>query len=152
MQLDVARIKAGRETFRGEEESDILDLRERDVVPVSRVRYDLTVRRIGAELVVDGSLRVRMRFTCGRCGDGFEADVTEPGFIFSHEIEAGVEFVDLTPDMRESILLALPAHPVCRSECKGLCPQCGINRNRESCRCRPPPDNPWGALDRLSLR
>lgn len=152
MQIDVGRIRTEGEDFRGDEDSDILDLREADLAPVSRVHYDLTARRIGPELIVAGALRVRIRLVCGRCGDGFEADVEEPEFSFVCEVEPGAEFVDLTPDMRESILLALPAHPVCRSECKGLCPQCGINRNRESCRCRPPSDNPWGALDRLSLR
>jgi uncharacterized protein len=152
MRLDVGRVKGGQETLCGQEEHDILELHEREVEPVSRVRYDLTARRIGNELVVAGSLGVRVRFVCGRCGDAFEEEVVEPEFTFYGEIESGVEFVDLTPDMRETILLALPAHPVCRAECRGLCPQCGVNRNRESCRCKPPLDNPWGALDRLSLR
>jgi len=152
MQLDVARIGSDAEAFKGEEESDILDLHEKDVAAASRVRYDLIARRIGPELVVFGSLSARMRFICSRCGDVFETEVREPEFTFNTEVQAGVEFVDLTPDMRESILLALPAHPVCRSECGGLCPHCGINRNRESCRCKPPSDNPWGALDRLPLR
>ncbi|MDR2161035.1 MAG: DUF177 domain-containing protein [Desulfovibrio sp.] len=35
----------------------------------------------------------------------------------------------------EEFSLALPPHPLCREDCKGLCPVCGANRNRETCVC-----------------
>jgi uncharacterized protein len=38
--------------------------------------------------------------------------------------------------MREQFYLALPMKPLCREDCKGLCPICGVNRNRETCSCR----------------
>jgi len=38
--------------------------------------------------------------------------------------------------MREQFFLALPMKPLCREDCKGLCPVCGINRNRETCTCQ----------------
>jgi uncharacterized protein len=38
--------------------------------------------------------------------------------------------------MREQFYLALPMKPLCRDECRGLCPVCGINRNRETCDCQ----------------
>jgi uncharacterized protein len=34
------------------------------------------------------------------------------------------------------LLLSLPTRPLCREDCRGLCPHCGINLNRESCGCR----------------
>ncbi len=51
--------------------------------------------------------------------------------------------IDLADLVREQILLALPTYPLCRADCRGLCPQCGADRNRLSCRCsveeaRPP--------------
>jgi uncharacterized protein len=36
----------------------------------------------------------------------------------------------------EQIYLALPLKPVCRADCKGLCPHCGANRNEASCGCQ----------------
>ncbi|PTX61247.1 uncharacterized protein C8P63_10742 [Melghirimyces profundicolus] len=42
---------------------------------------------------------------------------------------------DLTPYIREALVLSLPFAPVCREDCKGLCPTCGINWNQESCQC-----------------
>ncbi|MBI3611019.1 MAG: DUF177 domain-containing protein [Nitrospirae bacterium] len=43
--------------------------------------------------------------------------------------------IDLTELVREQILLALPAYPLCRSDCRGICPRCGLDRNRTACRC-----------------
>lgn len=43
--------------------------------------------------------------------------------------------LDLTTLLRENVLLSVPQQPVCRVECRGLCPHCGINLNDASCRC-----------------
>lgn len=43
--------------------------------------------------------------------------------------------VDLGEAIREYALLALPMQPLCRPDCKGLCPICGVDRNLESCSC-----------------
>jgi uncharacterized protein len=37
--------------------------------------------------------------------------------------------------VRELLVLDKPAHPLCRADCKGLCPQCGIKLNEEACSC-----------------
>ena len=46
------------------------------------------------------------------------------------------EEVDLEPLLREQIILAVPFAPLCSEDCKGLCPVCGRNRNREACTCK----------------
>ena len=58
------------------------------------------------------------------------------------EDDLGVSFyhddrIDLADVIREQFYLALPMKPLCRADCKGLCPTCGSNRNRETCSCRP---------------
>jgi uncharacterized protein len=55
--------------------------------------------------------------------------------------DLGVSFytddaLDVTGIIREQFYLALPMKPLCRPDCRGLCPECGINRNRETCACR----------------
>jgi uncharacterized protein len=58
--------------------------------------------------------------------------------------------IDLDALFREQILLALPAYPVCREGCKGLCPVCGTNLNDRDCGCdRRVPDPRWAALEKL---
>jgi uncharacterized protein len=58
--------------------------------------------------------------------------------------------IDLAPILREQILLSLPAYPVCRESCKGLCPVCGQNLNERECGCdRRVPDPRWAGLEKL---
>jgi uncharacterized protein len=45
--------------------------------------------------------------------------------------------LDLTEVIRQHILLAAPVKPLCRTDCAGLCPQCGANLNETTCHCTP---------------
>jgi uncharacterized protein len=59
--------------------------------------------------------------------------------------------IDLEPLMREQFVLAIPYAPLCKEDCKGLCPQCGIDRNTASCTCEKPIDPRLAALKGLKL-
>lgn len=56
---------------------------------------------------------------------------------------------DLGPLVHEAILSELPLAPLCREDCRGLCPHCGIDRNEERCGCVAPRDPRWASLDVL---
>ena len=61
--------------------------------------------------------------------------------------------IDLDPILREQVLLALPAYPVCRADCKGLCSVCGNDLNERECGCdRKVPDPRWAGLAKLKLQ
>ena len=53
----------------------------------------------------------------------------------------------------EHTILALPDVPLCRDDCRGLCPQCGTNRNLGACSCAPDADprSPWTVLRDFKL-
>lgn len=61
------------------------------------------------------------------------------------------EHVDLEPLFREEFVLAIPYAPLCREDCKGLCPQCGTNRNTGTCSCEAPIDPRLAGLKALKL-
>ena len=61
------------------------------------------------------------------------------------------ERIDLEPLLREQFVLAVPYAPLCTETCKGLCPQCGIDRNTDSCSCTPPLDPRLAALKGLKI-
>jgi uncharacterized protein len=61
------------------------------------------------------------------------------------------ERIDLEPLFREQFVLAVPYAPLCTEACKGLCPQCGIDRNTASCTCEPPIDPRLAALKGLKI-
>jgi uncharacterized protein len=57
--------------------------------------------------------------------------------------------IDLEPLLREYALLEFPISPVCKPDCKGLCPVCGENRNKTDCGHRLESDSPFAALKDL---
>lgn len=61
------------------------------------------------------------------------------------------EKIDLEPLFREQFVLAIPFAPLCREDCAGLCPQCGIDRNTGTCSCEKPIDPRLAALKGLKL-
>ena len=78
--------------------------------------------------------------------DGAEVD-PEGLDVFPYDGET----IDLEPLLREQFVLAVPYAPLCREDCKGLCPQCGIDRNTDSCGCSPPIDPRLAGLKGLKL-
>jgi uncharacterized protein len=54
--------------------------------------------------------------------------------------------VDFSPLIRETIVLNEPMTVLCSETCRGLCPVCGANWNRETCNHGEPTDPRWGAL------
>lgn len=52
-----------------------------------------------------------------------------------YPIPSRAEVLDLTPAVREELALRLTAFPLCRVECRGLCPECGTDLNTGSCQC-----------------
>lgn len=86
-------------------------------------------------------------------GDG-TGDGDDAAEVSSDELDVfpyDGEVMDLEPLLREQFVLAIPFAPLCSETCKGLCPQCGIDRNSATCTCEPPIDPRLAALKGLKL-
>lgn len=122
-------------------------------------RGDLTVacsRCINpVKLVIDEKLRVTFMPRHELPEDDDEAAEEEEGEEVGEEdldlFPYDGERVDLEPLFREQFVLAVPFAPLCAETCKGLCPQCGIDRNTASCTCEPPIDPRLAALKGLKI-
>lgn len=94
-------------------------------------------------LVLDTELSARVHTECARCLDEFDLPIaTEFTELYAFDqrhmsdsqlLVPANHQIDLAPLAREYMLLDMPITPLCRPDCKGLCPVCGINRNRETC-------------------
>jgi uncharacterized protein len=71
-------------------------------------------------------------------------NMSESGLLVPEEGQ-----IDLEPLLREYALLELPISPVCKPDCKGLCPVCGENLNKTDCGHHPEPDSPFAVLKDL---
>jgi len=151
MRIDIARMDPRGERFEGEEAPSILDLPAAEVRAEEPVRYDLHAELVSGELIVFGRIWGDVELRCCRCSKYFAFRAEEGRFQSITEIDDTTEYVDLTPEIRESMILAFPSYPVCAESCKGLCAQCGVDLNDETCSCTPPADGRWDALGSLKL-
>jgi uncharacterized protein len=150
LKIDVVRLKDEGETFEGVLDDALYALNDRYLAPFAGLRYTLFAQRIASELLVRGKLEQDFTAACSRCGADFDFTVHVPDFLVSVEVDENLEIADLTNDLRESIILALPTYPVCRDDCRGICAMCGQNLNTGSCSCvREDSDSRWDALDNL---
>lgn len=154
MQVLPRRIPPEGAMETGEDPADVLELEhEHGIRAAGPVRYALRLQLVSHELVARGKVEAKVEAQCARCVRWFAQDVVEPDFCEAVAVPDLDASVDLTPLLREAILLALSAHPVCRPECKGLCPRCGADLNEGPCRCPPVADvHGWSALDDIELK
>ena len=135
--IDTSRIDPDGETIEGKVEC--VDLDEPFVKAFGGVRYGLTLQVFGTELLVRGKLEQDFDLVCSRCGKDFDDTVKVGDFTASFEIPENSPEVDLTEEIRESIILALPTYPVCDETCPG------IEQTAEM-----PSDDRWNVLDSLN--
>ena len=84
-------------------------------------------------LVFRGDLSSEVERICGRCLKAVKEKIKQP-FELVYETK-GIDEIDATNDLRETLILSHPLTFVCRENCKGLCPNCGINLNESQCQC-----------------
>lgn len=133
---------------------DIADL-DPAITPLSTLDGELSMIRTVDGVLVSGDLHTSVELACSRCLDLFAKPVrfsVEEEFHPTIDILTGAKIpqteedepetridahhiLDLSEIMRQNLLLALPMYPICRSKCKGLCPNCGRNWNEGPCDC-----------------
>jgi len=151
--IDTGRLRQKPEEISGEEPVSSLDIEQEDLIrPEGVLAYDLTAQRVADELIVLGTLKINIIGRCARCGDNFTDKIFIPDFCRTFPLTSNNELINLTPDVREDILLALPMVAVCSADCRGICSECGVNLNRKNCKCkRTDKKNVWEILDDLRL-
>ena len=148
----------------GSEKPVVLEVQSADIglddsrlVIGAPIEIDLVCSSLNDGVVVEGSVRATFHGECRRClasvtgrlevdvRELYQQTVTDPD-AFAIENDQ----IDLKLMVRESVLLDLPDAPVCRPDCRGLCPTCGIDLNADSCSCVTESVDPrWAALDAL---
>ncbi|HEX5542407.1 MAG TPA: YceD family protein [Micromonospora sp.] len=104
---------------------------------------DLRLESVSEGVLVSGTVTGPVEGECGRCllpiRDILTVTIQE---LFAYENSVTVEtteedevgrmqgdLIDLEPTVRDAVVLALPTNPLCRVDCPGLCPECGVHRD-----------------------
>lgn len=133
----------------GEEECPIPELASEGIRCLGPLFYNIDVGVSGGALWANGSLRQGVELSCVCCLENFAYEIKVPAFGLRTELH-GPESVDLTPFMREDLLLNLPAHPRCDRDGDRVCKvakelgKAGARREERR------PD--WSALDKLKIK
>jgi uncharacterized protein len=143
-------------------------LREPGVRLLHPFALELVGHALGRRLLFRGALRGQVELVCSRCADPYPVTfderielLLEPSPDPEPIAEGGIrldpedntfghytgEELDFEPVLNETLWLAWPMQPCCRPDCRGLCPRCGANRNREACGCDAEPgERPFAGL------
>jgi uncharacterized protein len=128
------------------------------------VEVDGVIEGIREGVIVHADVRADVVAECSRClspvGERIEVEVREV-YEDRQTLDPGTEGdiypldrdeIDLEPMVRDVVLPALPVVPLCRPDCRGLCPVCGENRNEVDCDCALEEADPrWAALGELKF-
>jgi uncharacterized protein len=172
MILDLSRLRTGDLRIDRSYEPAAFTIDPDDFRLTAPVTFAADLHKDATKVRLVGKVETTLECACSRCLEPFEVPVAEkfdllflPASEYApsedHEVrdaDVGATFytddrIDLGDVMREQFYLVLPMKGLCRVDCKGLCSECGVNRNRETCTCQTTWIDPrMEALRRLTER
>lgn len=161
LKINLKRLEAGPEEYRGRLSINELDMDTRDdlIRAAAPMKYCLSAEfwEKGG-ILLSGTIEQSFRCECARCLKPFEKIVLlSPWrrFILLKDKSAAIvdnNCVDLTPALREDIFLSLPRHPLCAEDCRGMTASrkadLGFPKGRPQIEEK---SSAWTALDGLNL-
>jgi uncharacterized protein len=154
--------------FGGELAVPVSAIDREPLLSLSPLRISGEVRRIEGGYALDAELVYSGELECSRClaAYSFGEDETFSLVLYprtsapASEVELSPDDLDvlyytdpvvpLAPIAEERVQMALPMKPLCKPDCRGLCPTCGKDRNLGPCACAPESVDPrWEALKAL---
>lgn len=134
------------------------------------VDYDIILTHTGEGVLLTGMARAQAQGECSRCLDPAKFNIAgeiEGYYLFEepdpefemeddeYELISDENTVDISGPLEAALVFETPFVLLCKEDCKGLCPTCGANLNREKCTCsKDPADdpmNPFAVLKNLKL-
>ncbi|MCD6594623.1 DUF177 domain-containing protein [bacterium] len=127
-----------------------LELECENVEFTNNVELQLDCIRWGLEINCVGIVSTVLDLICVRCLEHFDFAL-ENKIEFAVRLAAGAPLsvklwesdivnidtgsgkIDISPRIRDAVILGIPQHPLCKQDCKGLCPVCGANLNFIDC-------------------
>ena len=170
MRIELENLEGGKGGFAHVYQPDDLNPVDERIRLIEPVAVKGNVRLAGPEVFVNGHIDTRAQVECDRCLQPVELPVSAdfaleyiPGSAYESsetaeltdaEMSVSVfdgDVIDVDEIVKEQILLAVPTRMLCREDCKGICPECGIDRNTGECTCDTDNIDPrWAALKNLN--
>ena len=170
MRIELENLEGGKGEFAHVYQPDDLNPVDERVSLAGPATVSGKVRLAGNEVFVNGHVETRAQVECDRCLQPVETPVNTD---FALEYITGSEYessgvaelteaemsvsvfdgqgLDVDEIVKEQVLLAVPTRMLCSEDCKGICPECGADRNKGDCNCTTNDIDPrWAALKDLT--
>jgi uncharacterized protein len=170
MRIELENLEGGKGDFAHVYQPEELNPVDERVSLTAPAEVNGKVRLSGNEVFVNGHLDTRAQVECDRCLKAVELPVKAD---FTLEYISGSEYessgtaelteaemsvsvfdgkeLDVDEIVKEQVFLSVPTRMLCREDCKGICPECGTDRNTGECDCVTNDIDPrWAALKNLT--
>jgi uncharacterized protein len=155
--FNIRHLEEKEVLLRGELGPDDLELEDWDELIHARqpLRYDLRAQRLGQAILVQGRLEMALDCECARCLKPFQHKILLDSWTAHLPLEgpekAAIkdDLADLTPYIREDILLEFPQHPLCGTDCGGLPDRAKENKAKGAGRTEG--SSAWSELNKLKF-
>jgi uncharacterized protein len=169
MRIELENLEGGKGDFAHVYQPDDLNPVDERISLSQAATVSGKVRLAGNEVFVNGHVETRAEVECDRCLKpveipvntdfaleyitGSEYESVETAELTEAEMSVSVfdgKVIDVDEIVKEQIVLAVPTRMLCREDCKGICPECGADRNTGDCGCTTNDIDPrWAALKNL---
>ncbi len=170
MRIELENLEGSKGDFARVYQPDELNPVDERVSLIAPAAVNGKVRLSGNQVFVNGHIETRAQVECDRCLKVIELPVnvdfkleyisdsdyesTEEAELSEDDLLVSVfdgEALDVDEIVKEQILLAVPTRMLCQDDCKGICPECGTDRNTGECNCVTNEIDPrWAALKNLT--
>ncbi len=113
------------------------------------LRVELSFSVVDGPILMEGRVEAELNLICARCAVPVTRKYSD---TFDELYPDAVEYIDARELIRETAALLAPLKVVCSQDCRGRCPQCGIELNRQACSCRFDKSLPFMGLKGFSVR
>jgi uncharacterized protein len=154
MFLDIKDLAVRKQVIRKTYAPGSIDYQTTEIKQIEPLEVTATAELLEGTIRITGEIETKVEMVCARCLEAVVDEVHRSLDLFYSllpegerpeeaqlkEGDAEIGFYQgqglfLADVLREQVLLALPMKAICRSDCRGLCSNCGANLNHEECRC-----------------
>jgi len=166
IKIKVSNLSNGKYEYDFEGKIDEIDVSD---PYVGDFRTKVVLTKFDNQIILDSSTEIDADLVCDRCNKEFNRVITSNYrmiYLFGQDtqnsgnekmdvvyLHPDTDKIDLSNDVRDYSLLAIPMKKLCSEDCKGLCSKCGKNLNDGLCNCKDEETDPrWEQLKELKIK
>lgn len=146
MIIKISNLVIGEHSFVFEDKVSVLDL---ELPFYGKYKSAVLINKLHDQLIITASTDFKVKYECDRCGCEYRSNLKsdyrmvylmnevpeETDSINVSYLGKETDKIDLKNDVREFAFLSVPMKRLCKEDCKGLCPKCGTDLNKNQCKC-----------------